>query len=155
MRPRRHEEHELNRAAYLLGALTELESEVFERHLMGCSDCREDLEYLSPGIVALARSVEPLEPPPELRAKLLQALEHEEADVSAAAPAAGAPEPAERRGSDRRLWRGAGGHLFGALLRPRAALAGVWPPSRLRGASASASPSTSLDPGRPAGATRS
>ena len=55
--------------AYLLGALTDLEREAFERHLAECAECRDEVERLRPAADALPRSVEQMEPPPSLKAR--------------------------------------------------------------------------------------
>lgn len=58
-------------AAYLLGALPELEASAFERHVMGCSACRDEVERLRHAAEALPRSVRPLSPPTGLKRSLL------------------------------------------------------------------------------------
>lgn len=68
---RGHEQYEENVGAYLLGALPEMESEVFERHLESCPTCRQDLEQLRVASEALPRAVEPVTPPPELKKSLM------------------------------------------------------------------------------------
>jgi anti-sigma-K factor RskA len=63
--------------AYLLGALTELERQAFERHIAGCSECQEELERLRPAADALPGSVEQVQPPARLRASLMEVVERE------------------------------------------------------------------------------
>jgi Anti-sigma-K factor rskA/Putative zinc-finger len=63
--------------AYLLGALTDLERQAFERHVAGCAECRDELERLRPAADALPRSVEQVEPPPALKASLMEVVESE------------------------------------------------------------------------------
>ncbi|MGH2715169.1 MAG: anti-sigma factor domain-containing protein [Thermoleophilaceae bacterium] len=63
--------------AYLLGALTDLERQAFERHMSGCAECRDELERLRPAAYALPRSVEQMEPPPGLRSSLMEVVERE------------------------------------------------------------------------------
>jgi anti-sigma-K factor RskA len=58
--------------AYALGALPELEAQIFERHLMGCELCQQELQLLTQAVEALPRSVPPHEPPAALKAKLMQ-----------------------------------------------------------------------------------
>jgi len=70
--------------AYALGALPSLEAQVFERHLMSCELCQEELQRLTEAVEALPRSVTPLEPPPSLKASLMEVVN---ADVSRARPA--------------------------------------------------------------------
>lgn len=68
---RGHEQYEENVGAYLLGALPEMEAEVFERHLESCPTCRRELEQLRVASEALPRAVEPVVPPPELKESLM------------------------------------------------------------------------------------
>ncbi len=78
---------------YLLGALNDLERKGFERHLAGCPECREELERLRPAADALPGSVEQLEPPPGLKARLMAEVERD----------AGVVEAPRRRRPARRL----------------------------------------------------
>lgn len=80
---RDHERHAESTGAYLLRALPELEREAFERHVMGCSDCRDEVERLRVAADALPRSVTPLNPSPALKRSLMRLVE---ADVAADAP---------------------------------------------------------------------
>src|SRR5918999_679796 len=66
MTARDHASYREDIGAYLLGALTDLERQAFERHMAGCAECRDELERLRPGADALPRSVEQVEPPPGL-----------------------------------------------------------------------------------------
>lgn len=103
-----HTRHRDDVGVYLLGAMNELERQAFERHLRGCSECREEVERLRPAAEALPASVEQLKPPPGLKARLM-------AEVEGDAAAAGAERaPAGRR-------RG----LFGGLRFPRLAYVGA------------------------------
>lgn len=88
-----HDRYEEDIGAYLLGALPPLEASVFERHLMGCEECQRELERLRPAAEALPRAVEAFEPPPSLKASLMDIVESE------AAPARSAPAPARPRRS--------------------------------------------------------
>jgi anti-sigma-K factor RskA len=69
---RDHEQYEENVGAYLLGALPELEAEVFERHLESCASCRQELLHLRLATDALPQAVEPVVPPPELKEALMR-----------------------------------------------------------------------------------
>lgn len=71
----RHQSQEENVGAYLLGALTEVELRAFERHLAECPVCRDEVERLRPAVDALPRSVPPVDPPPRLKASLMEAVE--------------------------------------------------------------------------------
>jgi anti-sigma-K factor RskA len=105
-----HERYEQDVGAYLLGALPALEAEVFERHLMGCDACRDELARLRPAAEALPRAVESFEPPASLKASLMAVVEAE---------ARPAPAPAAVRRASRPGW------LAGLRLRPALALATV------------------------------
>jgi anti-sigma-K factor RskA len=59
-------------ALYAVGALTELERARFEAHLaQGCAECEGEIAALQPAIDALADAVEPVDPGPELRQRVL------------------------------------------------------------------------------------
>jgi hypothetical protein len=70
-----HARYQEDIGAYLLGALNDLERHAFERHLAGCSDCREEIERLRPAAEALPGSVVQLEPPPGLKRRLMAEVE--------------------------------------------------------------------------------
>jgi hypothetical protein len=74
---RDHTSYQQDVGAYLLGALTDLERQAFERHLAGCADCREELERLRPAADWLPRSVEQVEPSAALKASLMEVVERE------------------------------------------------------------------------------
>lgn len=103
-----------NAGAYVLGALSELETRAFERHLADCPSCRDEVERLRVGVDALSRSVEQVSPPPALRQALMREVEADAASDPAAATAAG---PSTRRRFDRGLAR------LRPLLAPAAAAA--------------------------------
>jgi len=85
-----HERWSEDLAAYMLGALEPTEAAALERHTEGCERCRAEIRWLTPAVDALPESAERLEPPPELRERLM-------AEVRADAGQAGA-ESAERVG---------------------------------------------------------
>jgi len=62
-------------APYALGALPYDDAKAFERHLDGCELCRADLARLQPAVDALPTSVDRVEPPPELRRRVLAEVE--------------------------------------------------------------------------------
>jgi Anti-sigma-K factor rskA/Putative zinc-finger len=95
MSARDHAEYREEIGAYLLGALTDLELQAFERHVMACAECRDELERLRPAADALPRSVEQVEPPPGLKASLMEVVESEAQERSGA--------PAARQRAPRRL----------------------------------------------------
>lgn len=70
-------------AAYLLGALPDLEQQAFERHVMACAACREEVERLRPAVEALPRSVTPLNPPEALKGRIMSAVADDEAAARA------------------------------------------------------------------------
>jgi hypothetical protein len=84
MTGRDHERYHDDAGAYLLGALGEPEVEAFERHMAGCADCRDEVERLRPAATALPRSVEQVEPPPTLKASLMDVVEREAGEAPAA-----------------------------------------------------------------------
>jgi len=79
-------------AAYMLGALDAEEVADFERHLEGCSRCREELRWFEPALQTLPESVERQEAPKQLRESLMAEVR---ADV----------RDAEGRSAARRPWR--------------------------------------------------
>jgi anti-sigma-K factor RskA len=79
-------------AAYLLGALEPGEAAELERHLAGCEECRAELEWLRPAAQVLPESVKRVEPPGELRGRLM-------AQVRSEARPAVAPRREHARGS--------------------------------------------------------
>jgi anti-sigma factor RsiW len=89
---RDHSSYQDEIGAYMLGALSDLERQAFERHMAGCAECRDEIEQLRPAADALPRSVEQIEPPPALKAALMEVVESEagersDADVPASARA--------------------------------------------------------------------
>ncbi|MGZ5312191.1 MAG: anti-sigma factor [Solirubrobacterales bacterium] len=96
-------------AAYAIGGLDPAEEEVVFAHVEACDRCRSELAQLAPAVGVLAESVEQREPPPGLRARLL--------DEVAADAAPAAAETPRRRSPRRRFSFG------GMLLRPAAGLA--------------------------------
>ncbi len=80
-----HDTHDGDAAAYLLGALSDLERQAFEKHLASCASCREELEHLRPAAEALPRSATPVRPPDSLKRAVMDAVESE------------APAPPSRR----------------------------------------------------------
>lgn len=97
---RGHERWSDEIAAYMLGALEPPEAEALESHLEGCERCRAELRWLVPAIDALPETVERLEPPPELRRRLLAEVG---ADADAASPAAEPPREPRPAGPWERL----------------------------------------------------
>jgi anti-sigma-K factor RskA len=101
--PEDHGRRQDDVAAYLVGALDEAEARELERHLAGCGECRERVEWLRPAAELLPESVERVEPPAELRQRVIEQVRAE--------GSAGRARPAPR------------GRLRGVLRRPAAGLA--------------------------------
>jgi anti-sigma-K factor RskA len=72
-----HAEQVESIGAYALGALPELDAQVFERHLMSCEECQAELRRLNEAVEALPRGVVQHEPPPSLKAGLMDAVNAE------------------------------------------------------------------------------
>jgi anti-sigma factor RsiW len=81
----RHFEDDL--AAYLLDALTDDEAREMERHIDGCGRCQERARWLQASVETLPTAVEQLEPPPQLRERLMQTVRAEAAAAHAGAAA--------------------------------------------------------------------
>ena len=64
--------HDLT-AAYALDALEADDARAYEQHLAGCERCQEELASLGAAAGSLAYAVLPVEPPPALRERILQA----------------------------------------------------------------------------------
>ena len=88
--------------AYVLGALDEVERAAFEEHLSGCPACREEVELLLPAAQALPVSVDPVDPPPALKARIMAEVEREASLLAAAGPEADRPGGWDRRPERRR-----------------------------------------------------
>jgi anti-sigma-K factor RskA len=58
-------------AAYMLGALEPERATELERHAEGCERCRAEIRWLTPALDALPEGIERLQPPPELRSRLM------------------------------------------------------------------------------------
>jgi anti-sigma-K factor RskA len=105
-----HEQYRDDVAAYVLGALEESELEEFQHHLAGCASCREEVSELRVVADSLPAATTPVEPSPQLRARLMATV-RAEADLLRASGAAADAVPSARR----RRWR--------PVLVPRPALA--------------------------------
>src|SRR5687768_921525 len=77
MTTRDHDSYQEEIGAYLLGALTDLERQAFERHMATCGLCRDEVERLRPAANALPRSVEQVAPPPSLKSSLMEVVERD------------------------------------------------------------------------------
>ena len=77
MNEREHEQRRDELAAYLLGALEPGEAAALEQHLAACEECRTELAWLRPAALALPESVERVEPPAELRTRIMAEVQPE------------------------------------------------------------------------------
>lgn len=75
MNEREHETRHDDIAAYLLGSLEPGEAAEMEQHLAACEECRSELEWLRPAVRTLPESVERVEPPPQLRSRIMGEVE--------------------------------------------------------------------------------
>jgi anti-sigma-K factor RskA len=103
-----HERWSGSAAAYLLGAMEDHEATTFESHLADCPLCREEVDSLAPAARALPSAVDPVAPPPALKARIMAEVEREAALLAAAGPEADRPAraPARPRERRRRTWLG-------------------------------------------------
>jgi anti-sigma-K factor RskA len=89
--PPQHSDCRESLGAYALGALSDAEARGVERHLESCQECRADLDWLRAAVDALPASVTQIEPPPELKQRVMQIVEAEAALLRAAGHAADEP----------------------------------------------------------------
>ncbi len=84
-----HEELQALAAGYVLGVLEPDEAAAFARHLASCSDCLKLVAELRGIVDVLPLAVEQVEPPPSLRARVLEAVrtEAKQNGTAAALPA--------------------------------------------------------------------
>jgi anti-sigma-K factor RskA len=66
-----HERCSEDVAAYMLGALEPGEAAALEHHAASCERCQAEIRWLTPALDALPEGIERLQPPPELRSRLL------------------------------------------------------------------------------------
>ncbi|HUE26112.1 MAG TPA: anti-sigma factor [Solirubrobacteraceae bacterium] len=110
-----HREYADALAAYALDALPADEAKRLRAHLEGCAECRAELDGLRTAVDALPSSVEQVEPPPELKERLM-AIVSSEAELLRAA-GEGADDHAGQTTRPRKRRR-----LAGALWRPALAV---------------------------------
>lgn len=91
MNENNHERWSEDVAAYMLGALEPAEAAELELHAEGCERCQAEIRWLTPAINALPESVERLEPPRDLRERVMAEVRFDAApeDAAAGAPATG------------------------------------------------------------------
>ena len=111
-----HSRYDDDLAAYLLDALSEDEAREVRRHIDGCARCQERARWLQASVEMLPTAVEQIEPPPELRERLMRTVRAEaEAAQQADRPARPQRAPA-RRGGGRLLAIPRPAMALGALL---------------------------------------
>jgi anti-sigma-K factor RskA len=103
--------------AYSLEALDPRQVAEVEAHAPSCARCSRELEALAPAVAVLGESVEQLEPPPELRERVLSIV-REEADAKQA-------ELSGDRGREEAVRRRERRGVRGLLMRPAVGLAGL------------------------------
>jgi anti-sigma factor RsiW len=96
---------------FVLGALEPEQEKQVTAHVEGCRKCGAEVRHFAPAVGVLAESVEQLEPPPELRRRLLETVSRE-ADSPPDTSAVRAAAP--RRSG-----------IAGLLLRPATGLAAI------------------------------
>lgn len=75
-------------AEHLLGTLDEPADVEVRRHIRGCSGCRRDMAALAEGMSTFARAAHDLEPPEELKERVLSVLRGDWAEGDAPTPVA-------------------------------------------------------------------
>jgi Anti-sigma-K factor rskA/Putative zinc-finger len=110
-----HERYEDELAAYMLGSLEPPEVAAFEQHLASCDRCQARERWLRASVEVLPSSVEQIQPPPQLRERLLETVRRE----AGVQPEAGRPARRRRPQQGVRAWLGS------LSLRPAIALAAV------------------------------
>jgi hypothetical protein len=78
---------------YTLGTLSEIEGAALRKHLRGCGACRGEAARLDEGMVMFASAAHAVEPPPELRARVMSVLAEEWSE----APTGRVSRPAQGR----------------------------------------------------------
>ena len=92
--------------AYALGALPDAERERIAAHIETCPICAEDVAQLERGATRLVDTVPAVEPPPELRGRIMAVVEKEAALIRATSqpPEEQRSEPRRRFGSTSLRW---------------------------------------------------
>lgn len=116
-----HERWREDVAAYMLGALEPEEMAALEQHAEDCERCRREIRWLAPAVQVLPETVDRVEPPPQLRARLMEEVEAEGRAAAEPAPARHPEGAIAGRGGDSAPARTAGERGEGG---PAARLAG-------------------------------
>ncbi|MGK2955423.1 MAG: anti-sigma factor [Solirubrobacterales bacterium] len=113
MNSKSHESWKEQLPAYLLGALSPGEKTDIEHHLGGCAECQAELRWLEPATDRLVNEVDQIEPSPQLKSRLMAAveadLEENGSPETLAAPAVAEPDKKRKK----RSW-----FDFSQLMRP-------------------------------------
>lgn len=106
-----HRECAESLAAYVLRALPQADGDRVQRHLAGCRECQAELESLRVAADSLPASVAQVEPPPELKSRVMTIVRAEAELLQAAGDAADRPPRRRRRWSwlTEEIWRPAVG----------------------------------------------
>src|SRR5580765_344125 len=75
---------------HAMGTLSETEEAAIRRHLRGCGGCRADALALDRGVAMFASAAHVADPPPELRNRVMTALQEEWVDADRAREASAA-----------------------------------------------------------------
>ena len=89
---------------HAMGTLSETEEAAVRRHLRGCGACRADALSLDSGVAMFASAAHVADPPPELRSRVMTALQEEWADADRSIEA-GAASPG-RSARHKAKWNG-------------------------------------------------
>jgi anti-sigma-K factor RskA len=89
--------HRIDVGAYVLDALPRDEHDEFLRHLAGCAACRHDVGQAQLSADTLPLAATPLQPPPELKDRVMAVVRSEAELLRAAGPEADRVTPARRR----------------------------------------------------------
>jgi anti-sigma factor RsiW len=101
-----HRECTESLAAYVLGALPEPENAQVELHLASCQECQAEFRSLQSTADAIPASVPQIDPPPDLKSRVMSIVEGEAELLKAAGRRADSPEVRRRQP---RWWPGAAG----------------------------------------------
>jgi hypothetical protein len=71
---------------YSLSTLSDIETAAIRRHLRGCTGCRSEAEKLDEGVALFGSVAHAMEPPPELKPKVMSVLAEEWAETPAPRP---------------------------------------------------------------------
>lgn len=83
-------------AAHMLGALEADEAAALERHAEDCERCRAEMRWLTPAVQAISESPERVEPPPELRSRVMAEVRADAAERTGTAAAGAEAAPFQR-----------------------------------------------------------